>query len=406
MERWAWSVPLLFVALAFAGCLGGGEEVTAADEEATNDTGASAAESMPDGREGKLIAFEETNVTEEGEGGVDHRHDYWQGRERVTIAEQNVRMMQWAGATEAVGEVVLAADALVYEGAAKVEMTFSAPKRRACETVVTFNGDFVCTDFATGTRVDDPSGGPAGFKVSLRHAATTTWIEVGEIAWGETMVFDITDAKMTDMPHATNTLWGFRVTSTEPDAHTVTFDSVIDIIRAPGEIPLWPGHPEFYALGPERVVLDAEGVTRETGLSGAAGASGQSSMEKVVPEKLISYGTKAIVVTVDIQSLEQLNPAEAPSGWFLQYHNASGRWLSTDWTDPEHPGDATAHTWVLPVDDGGMDSPYGDGSRWGFRLRASFDGGVVACSGCAAYEAQYAIRVVATNVDLLGESAG
>lgn len=397
MKATARLLVLLMLGTLVAGCLGSdaSEPVEAAGSEEL-DHAPTPGMTRPDGRDGTFIAFEETNATEEGAGGLDHHHDMWQGRDRVTLVEQDVKMVPAAqGAPFA--RIRLPSDALVFEGTGTVEVHFSNPQRRVCAPGFTFNGDFICTDAATGTRVPDPEGGPAGLRLMMRHAATNAWVDAGAASWTEPLVIDVSDPRWTDMPHATYTLWGFEVRADDPALGTLTFDIRVDIVRAEGEIPLWPGHPEFYATSASRVVFDGPMSVRESGLSGSADAADGSELPVAVPERLVSYGTRALHVFANITSVTPTNPAETPSGWYLQYHNASGVWRSTEWTDPAHPGDMTEHVWVLHVDEDGMDSPYADGSRWGFRVLAGFGGVVVSCSGCASYEATYDLAIIATK---------
>jgi hypothetical protein len=61
--------------------------------------------------------------------------------------------------------------------------------------------------------------------------------------------------------------------------------------------------------------------------------------------------------------------------------------------------------WVLPVDDGGMDSPYSDSSRWHFMLGGSFTTPLLACyAECANWAAKYDIVVHASSIELEAEA--
>lgn len=394
-------VPLL------AGCFGGDDSQvddagTIADSTESN---VSRAE-RPDGREGGFAGFEETNATEEGVGGLDHRHDMWDGRDRITLLEADVKMAArygMDGSAWSEARAPLAEDTLVYEGTGHVEIVLTNPQRRVCEPVVSSGGDLVCTDFGTGTRVPDPEGGPAGLHIQLKHAAAADWIDLGEAPWGAPLTFAIADATWTDMPHTGTTLWTFRAISDDPALSTLTFDLKIDIVRAEGEIPLWPGHPEFYQDTHERRVVEGSFTRSESPTAAASGADPDD--DQAVPDKLVSYGTRTLHVWANITSTTSA-PGTAPTAWVIQFHNASGVWRYTDETDANHTGDVTQHEWTLEVTDDGMDSPYAEVSRWGFRLRGYFEAEAgeasLSCSGgaCASYEVAYDLVVVATDVPL------
>lgn len=370
------AAPLLVLAL-LAGCLGGaGEEAPAAVGEAVN-ASAGTPLAPPDNRSGGFAAFEETNATTVGA----HRHDAWQGRTRVEILRERVGMAL-SGDRDAVAVArPPEGDAfLVFEGAGSVEVVLSRPERRACETAAVVNGEFVCTP-----GVPDPAP-PAALAVEVQHAASDPdeWLPVGEAAWGAPLVVPVEDATWTDMPHATASLWAFRFRA--PDAHeaTLTFEAAVTIVRAEGEIPEWPGHPDFYAAGPERVVMEARATTRDGLLGFETG--------DVTPQRLVSWGTRTLAVHVNVTRVEGL---ARPTHWALQFHNASGRfWNMTEYAAAGTTVDRTSLTWLLAVDENGMDAPYAPRSRWEVALRGVAGNCV---GGCADYVVEYEVRVVASR---------
>lgn len=345
----------------------------------------------PDGRNGTFLAFEETNKTEAGSGGAEHRHDYWAGRLTVPLVDADVGLVAILrpapGGAAAI--VRLAPGALVYEGASQVTLTFSNPQRRACEPIVAVDGELIC-----GPPVADPSGGPAGLKVQARHGTSSTWVDVGTVDWAKPLVIPIKDPRMTDMPHATSTLWAFRVASDDNAQQTLVFHLKAEAQRASGDVPLWPGHANFYATSHERQLFQGSVDSRESGLSSAVPNAPQDAPTEVVPKKLVSYGTRTLAVHVNVTSAQSTLPAAAISGWFLEVHNASDVWKAATIRDAADKG----FTWVLAVSDDGMDSPYAEASRWGFRLRAIMDSPVLSCTGCAPYEVKYDMTIVASDL--------
>lgn len=401
-------VGLLLVGATLTGCLGKqGEDAPPVDT--VNDTGINAV--PPDGRDGKLVAFEETNSTEEGVGGVDHDHDLWNGQSRVVIFEEKASMEPYPDDQNRAfaefrppGATADTPAALIFEGTGSVEFTLANPERRVCPYGGTLDGDYVCTDFGTGTRAPDPTGGPAGLKLRYKHASTTQWIDVGELVWGTPLPIKITDPRNTDMPHATSSLWEFQVVSPNPQDVTLTFTAKAELVRGDADVPLWPGHPNFYAERSSREVLNnpvAEACDGGTPDLGCATAE-PDAVASLAAQKLISYGTKTLHVWVNISEPTFPNPATKPDHWFLYHINATGRSNITDTAAEDVTIDATNLYWVLPVDDNGMDSPYADGSRWLFKLGASLTTpvGVSCYENCADFYAKYSIVVHATNEEL------
>ena len=394
-SRTSW-IALLLLAPALAGCLN--KPTDAGTVETGNESDINRANPL-DNR--TLVAFEETNATEEGVGGVDHDHDLWNGQTRVVLFEMPTMMDTDATATFRPPQ-----GTLVFEGAATIEFTISNPERRACEPFFNLDGELVCTDnaptYAGGPalpRAPDPTGGPEGLLLRYKHASTVEWIDVGPLAWGTPTQIKITDALHTDMPHATSSLWEFQVVSPNAYDSTLTFTAKAEMVRGEGDIPLWPGHPNFYAERASREVLNLPDAAACEGASCAFAGDAETGLLKA--QKLISYGTKSLHVWLNITEVNAQNPALAPTNWFLYHMNATGRDNFTNPFSEEATADKREFYWIFPVDDNGMDSPYGDGSRWSFQLGGSLTTPALSCySGCADWFAKYSIVVHATNEEL------
>lgn len=391
---------VLLVTAAFAGCIGGDDIPAATQDE--EDAGVN--RNNPFGNQ-TLVAFEETNATEEGAGGVDHHHDYWNGQTRVVVFERSASMEPYPDEqNRAVASFTPPQGALIYEATSVVEFTLSNPERRVCPYGGTLDGDYVCTDFGTGTRIPDATGGPSGLKLRYKHASTTQWIDVGEMTWGTPLPIKIEDPRHTDMPHATSSLWEFQVVSPNPQDVTLTFNAKAELVRGEGDVPLWPGHPDFYSERPTREVLNlVDGIACDQ-----AGCTGLDP-EKTGPvfaQRLVSYGTKSLHVWLNITEATFPNPATQPQSWFLFHRNATGRDNVTNQFDTTtYAIENREFYWIFPVDDNGMDSPYADGSRWNFELGASLTTPVVSCYGnCADWSAKYTLVAHATNEVLPAEA--
>lgn len=408
MSAKALLVSLLLLALPMAGCLGGGDE--GGGDSDGDETGPDLNTAPPPGR-GGLVAFEETNQTEEGLEGLDHHHDYWQGRDRVVIFEQHGKMQPMAArhvaGYEAQATFRPVAGAMVYEATERVEFTITTPERHACAGEDTVDGDYVCTDnWTPAPRVADPAP-PAGLKLRYKHASTDTWIEAGDIAWDTPVNIAITNPVQTDMPHATSSLWQFQIVSPNKHDSTLTFTAKGEIVRGSGDIPLWPGHPDFYAESPHRVVLNKAGaIAGDPGLYEHGAALVPAEAGPLAPDRLISYGTRTLYVWLNITDVQAQNPATAPNNWFLFHANASA-----DIDNITNPFDTEGHAfsmrefaWTLPVNDDGMDSPYSDASRWRFMLGGSMTTPVVACyADCANWAATYDLVIHASSIALAPE---
>lgn len=402
---------LLLLGAGFAGCIGGKDDGKD-DLKATNaSANTSVFTAPPDGRAGTISAFNETNQTEAGAGGVAHTHDLWEGRTRITLFDQPAMISpgtsihdpaSWGeGAAAVLG---VPRPLLVFEGTASVEFTLSEPGRHACEGVVEFSNHFVCTDDTTSfgsplppASAPDPTGGPSGLILRYRHASTSTWIDAGSLAWNTPLKIKITDPKQTDMPHSTASLWQFMVASPNPQDRTLTFRAKADIVRGEGPIPMWPGHPQFYTDTVHvREIFDGEAQSVSGTTSGIANGGDSAP---ITPKKLISYGTRSLYVWANVTSVSSTNPATAPTDYYLYHTNATGKENITSPGAENATVDPTHFFWILPVRDDDMDSPYQDGSRFQFQL----NGVLASCINCADYVLKYHLTIKASDLDETGK---
>jgi len=381
-RSWHFLVACLVTSGALAGCVGGDDAPT---DDVTLGSDDDAATGAPEGR-GAIIAFEETNATEEGAGGDEHNHDMWRGLDRVNfVATDGLIPIYGYVPDRYADEVYPAAGDLVLEATSRVEVLLSDPR--------------VAAD-----QVSSPN--PPAVTFSYKHAAADDWIEVGPVAWGVPVTVDITHPTQTDMPHATYSLWAFRIHSQSQEAQGLLYNITADIIRGPADIPLWPGHPDFYAESDSRLVLDTTTTTGENGVVGDAAPIAFDDQGAVKPDRLISYGTRTLHIYLNISNFAVTNPADQPTNFFLEFSNASGRLLTSGIFDVEgHPISQTAHEWTLKVEDSGMDSPYAPESRWTFKLGAAFFTGAagrgVSCfRNCATWTADYSLAIIATDHEL------
>ncbi|HEX2021765.1 MAG TPA: hypothetical protein VHH36_03580 [Candidatus Thermoplasmatota archaeon] len=369
MDRRVPPLVLMLLLPPLAGCIGGDDAVKPQEEAKPNETLPDGA--LPDGR--RAIAYEATNRTEGGAGGVDHRHDYWEGREQVTLVAGSVALSVLPlfpggqGTTRSTGVVRIPAPGLVYEGAVAVEFTLGAPQ------------------VAEG--VPHPSASPV--KLSYRTSSDTAFREVGPVKPGETVRIEV-QPRETDMPHSATSRWAFRLDSDRLDY--VRYDVTVVAFRG-ADVLAWPGHPDMWADVTERLVLDGVGTTNAPNI--ASDVMYGSTEAFVHPTQIVPPGTGWIDVWVNITSVET-TPGTEVAFFFLRHHNAT--------VDDDYYGDyaydvhdkrgaeGTYH-FVLNVTEDGMDSPYADASRWGFLVDA-FVGSTVSCHGCYDVKAEWTIQVI------------
>lgn len=383
---------LLLLALlplaALSGCFGGDADQAAAMTEDANDTSTNASDFvLPDDR-GVSAAAAETNATEDGVGGVEHKHDYWAGRETVILFDGNVTLStlpifpQGEGSTPAgVAYVKLPPGSLVYEGAESVTIT-SSPR---------------AADGSIGSFLPPPT-----LTVQWLTAASSAWSDAVSLAYDTPLVVPV-GARETDMPHSTTSLWNFRLLSDKPPTFE-TFRLLVTATRG-RDVVDWPGHPDFYATSAERVVFEEAVRTHQYGFPENAFYEGQDSWTR--PTKLISHGTGLLDVYVNVTGFSS-TPPTTPAGYYLYVHNATQLGYICceyeSYADVNGNNDLVTYHFQVPVKEEDMDGPYQPESRWGFRLVASIgadvpEAGPVGFTDGASYDIDYTMKIVARKVD-------
>lgn len=388
-------VILLAISMALAGCIGKDDVTPAAptpDGNVTTEQNAT----LPDGR-GESAGLLETNKTEEGVGGIEHKHDYWQGQTRVVLFDETVGffcppcMPDGEGTQpKSVTYIKLGKtpdgehDAMVYEGASSVEILFGPPEY----------------DLIGDERVPSAAHpSPPSLFMQYRTAADSEWREPMPVTYGTPIILDVA-ADETDMPHSTHSLWVFRLTTDRPESG-LAVPMTVTVVKG-GDVVDWPGHPDFYAEKASRIVMQQHVTTHMSGIESAALYDSGGTWAN--PEKLISWGTTEIRVIINVTKTSNAYNAE-PTGFFLEAHNATiiGPEITFGSRHREVAGgDLRNYEYALLVDETGMDGPYQPGSRWGFRMMATFadiDGVVGFCPGCFPYDIEYDITVIAMNYE-------
>ncbi len=384
------AVVVLATLVLLSGCIGPKDKGVkpAALNAANNTTNQTAV--LPDGR-GESLGNLETNKTENGTGGQQHKHDYWKGAESVTIFSGDVSFFPTplfpdgqGSQPKSVAYVKLPNTSFVFEGSDLV--TLNAKQGQAC-----LDPTLPCA----------PDAAPPKLHLEYRSAADSSWRDAGDLAFGSPTKIPV-QPKETDMPHSVLSLWVFRVTTDNPSLSSVNLTIVTHKGR---EVVNWPGHPDFYADSDVRVVAQNKHV--KTHMSGAAEAElYDQGGTWASPDKLISYGTGKLLVIVNVSSAVT-QTGQSPTGFFLEVHNATIIGPEVEfgdrYGDKDKKNDLKHYEFEVPVDGAGMDSPYQPASRWGFRVMATYaelpDNPVAngLCPGCFSYDIEYDLTVIAMH---------
>lgn len=388
-------VAFLVVSTSLAGCLGSMDESAGGNETDIKSTVSGNDNETfvnPDGS--KSAAANETNKTVVGKGGIEHVHDYWGGEQSKVIYDENVwlndPMFCDNKDTSKLGCAIIRLPVtdpavLVYEGTARVEIV-----------------------------VTSPGPGLQGLQMRYRNGANPIWGDLIDVAPGTPTFIDITPIE-TDMPHASSSQWSWKFVGNRNVAPSplISLAQVPDfhltiIVHKGAKIVDWPGHPDFYADKPYRVVMEREATTKTVGAADSIVYGDEASI--IRPDLLISSGTGKISVYINITSVN--SPGIQPNRYILEYTNATGDWyndyrgpgrINRVWgnvTEPEK-----SYVMDIPVKYTGWDSPYAPVSGWQFRVIALYGTiedipagpikGIGFCPGCYPYDITYQIKVIA-----------
>ena len=419
----ALAVASLFLMTALAGCLGGEEAPQdPVDTQNTNTSNnvidANESTTAPDGR-GKIQAFEETNKTESGVGGMEHTHDYWQGRERIDVAYIDSGMIPFPVYPCRSGRADSGGDC--YNPGTSIADYDMATAAEGIETPLIFEGTKQVV--LTATVLEGPAdGAPATTDLNFDFITASdepgAWRPGGVLKLNEPVTIDIKPTEA-DMPHQVKSLWLFRLYTT--DATWIDFNITITAVRG-YDVVNWPPHPDLYADRTERLIYDGafEADSRGTVDSITYGSDSQWFH----PEKVISWGTDRLEIEITNVNLQTQVPVD-PAGFLLEVHNASkppllghGAQYGARLSDPSSDGTSYKFTVNTAGDEESYDTPYAQGSRWGFRFVPDFDTVGGACIddeflqqilvGCQVvpWTISYNIKIVAYGHSTGGDAGG
>ena len=281
-------------------------------------------------------------------GHMPHMHDYWSGRERVTLFDGEVPAgdggdpFVWLvrvpeGQVGAVpwrlpdGEVVM-------EGTGQMDLTASW---------------------------DDPL--VSSLAVTYRTGPNAEWSAPLALPAGKTASIAIAPA-MTDMPHMTASRWEFAFHPAEsPGTLMGPFDLRVEIVKL-RDIMLFPGHPELFHGLPEKTLHDREHAHEEASYAKRVPSlvtQGEFGEKTVAPDALVPMETLAMRVELDIIETSA-SPGEVAEIRFF-YRAADTSYLGHPAVLPlEGSLEEGRVVYQFPVEPAQTDPPYADASQWLF----------------------------------------
>lgn len=339
---------LLFACtMALAGCVG-----TSVDDAPLDDAGA--------GSERPRIEFEAFDV-----GTQPHLHDYWVGKERVTLFDGSVdpnthameaTLIAAAFDREArAGGVwwLLPEGSIVYEGTGAIEFTASW---------------------------SDPTVTSLG--VAYAPADASEMGPLLPLVNGDTLTIPVTPS-MTDMPHSTTSRWQFYFGPVEnPSVALSPFDLQIDIVKT-REVDLFPGHPELFEGASSKVLFEDSHRTFKASYATRGPyllENGDFGEPVFAPTHVVPMETVLIRVEVHVTGTEASAGEVTEVRFFHQ--SAASNTLTAGGMGRLADGDR--FVWDVEVTMDMTDSPYASTSQWRFMVEPAtqFTGEDPSCGGC------------------------
>jgi hypothetical protein len=373
MRSFALLALVLSLLVGSAGCFTGKDDAPAPATEATGSAASAMNATVDDGSAPMAADM----------GHQPHIHDYWHGKERVTLMDETVPFEPFnslgftffdvvRGTPGAGGAfLVLPDNTTVYEGTGKLEITVSWT---------------------------DPK--VTGMGVSYKSAATDQFTKLESLSQGQAFSIDVTP-EMCDMPHEKDSRWQFLLMPAQAGQSMMgDFHVKIDIIRL-HDLETFPGHPALFN-GAHALTLYS-GAAQSSQSSGpnqlvkAVTTQGQQTPQGVQSAKVVPMETQSMVANVTIKSATSAT-GDVSNITFLYKAAGSSRGFQR-----AHllGGDAKSGVmqFGIPVSMKQTDSPYAKSSQWRFDLRVATDianaGVFKQCGGCSDAQVDYDLEVVA-----------
>ena len=373
---------LLVLTAALSGCFGSDDAMPPSDAAAA---AAARDAAMAEGNLTNVSVDDGTGAMDVDVGHAPHIHDYWTGRERVTLMDQDVQVdaqraipftfFNTFSGTPAVGGTVveLPDGAIVYEGTGAMEFT------------VTWSD-------ATIT----------GMGLRYRDASSTTFSEPQPLVNGEALVTEVTPV-MTDMPHGQTSRWAFILAPTEAGQSMVgAFHVKVDIVKM-RDIALFPGHPELFNGASTLTLFSGAGESSQSNFATQAvtfATGGSFEQPGVRSEKVVPMETLTMTANLTITDVTGGN-GEVSEVWML-FRPADSRGFYRG-NLLEADAAAGIYKFAWPVEMHHADSPYATDSQWLFDVRVGTEtvpGTPICETRCADVTVTYELEVVAYDARL------
>lgn len=319
-------------------------------------------------------------------GHMPHMHDYWDGRERVTLFEGEVDpaaasadpFQPFYGLPQGkLGNApwLLPDGAIVFEGTGQMDITASW---------------------------EDPL--VTSLQVAYQTGATSEWNGPLALPNGELVSLEVTP-EMTDIPHRTTSKWAFFFEPAEPGAAMAPFQLKVEIVRV-DDVMAFPGHPQLFEGKPEKVLHDEDHAHEEVSYAKRAPnvvTQGEFGEKTFAPAQVVPMETKAMRVEVDIADATATPGVVASIRFF--YRGADTTFLGHPYVNPlEGSLQEKRLVYQFPVTPEQTDSPYETESQWLFFVEPTtkMTGAEEEpdCGGCTDVSLKYHVKVIAYDHEL------
>lgn len=371
---------LLLLPAALAGCFSD-EETAAPIEPALNESASQDA--------ANLTIDDGTVPMDEDIGHMPHIHDYWQGRERVTLMDEDLTtterdtfgftFMNLFGQKAAVGGKLfeLPEGATVFEGTGQLDVTVSW---------------------------SDPT--VTGVSLRYQSPAQREFSEAIPLVSGTATTIEVAP-EMTDMPHEKTSRWTFMLAPADSgQAMYGKIHVTVDIVRM-RDVTKFPGHPELFGDANTLTLYSGPGrSSQQNFVLGIATfvTGGASDTDGVASEKVVPMETQTITANLTITSATA-NLGRVEDIQFL--YRAADAWRFEEANLVSGDVETGIYQFAFPVTMEQTDSPYSETSQWRFDVRVGTQTTGVGgpCDRCADAEVEYTVDIVAYDslLDIAGE---
>lgn len=367
-------LPLLLVlTLVLAGCASPDAEVEPA---ASNET-------VSDGTPLPPVDERVDDGTRLDLGHMPHLHDYWMGRERVTLFDDTVENSRF-------DPIDTFFTATVERSAKAGNLYWNLP-----EGALVYEGTGVMEITLTWSEPTQTSVG-----VTYRTPGSAEWQPLAKVESGKALVIELTP-DMTDMPHSKMSRWAFEFEAYDsPGAFLGAFHLKVDIVKM-RDIGLFPPHPQLFEGKPEKVLHDVEHAFSEVSYAKRTTnliTEGEFPEKDVTLASLVPMETLWMHVSVDILEATA-SPGQVSEIRFF-YAGANKPQLGHPTVLPIAGSLAEKHLeYAFPVSMDETDTPYGNESQWRMFVEpaTTFTGRSQEpdCGGCTDVSIRYRLLVTA-----------